>query len=132
METNPFSHKAPARGRASADPEALSVPTQQAAPQWGTEEVKPIWSPEENRESAEEKCRPGLPHMDYKSSFGTVLNISRVLLALWKHISSLLYSHLFPMLDYKHLLGSHIFKTCAHCSCIDQLSLRKALFIHFW
>lgn len=108
------------------------MPAQQAASQWETEEVKPIWSPEENRESAEEKGRPGLLHMDYKSSFGTVLNISRVLLALWKHISSLLYSHLFPMLEYKHLLCFYIFKTCTHCSCIDQLFFRKALFILFW
>ena len=47
--------------------------------------------------------RTGVPIKNYKSSSVTILNISRILLALWKHIPSLLYSHLFPMLEYKHL-----------------------------
>ena len=47
--------------------------------------------------------RTGVPIKNYKSSSVTILNISHILLALWKHIPSLLYSHLFPMLEYKHL-----------------------------
>lgn len=74
---------------------------------------------------------------DYKSSFVTILNTSHILLALWKHIPSLLFSHLFPMLEYKHLQGTyrnlflyrHVFKTSMHRSCTDQWHFRKVLFI---
>ena len=51
--------------------------------------------------------RTGVPTKNYKSGSVTILNISRILLALWKHIPSPLYSHLFPMLEYKHLQGTY-------------------------
>ena len=51
--------------------------------------------------------RTGVPTKNYKSGSMTILNISRILLALWKHIPSPLYSHLFPMLEYKHLQGTY-------------------------